>query len=631
MKTQFGEKTDKGLVRKQNEDAMDKAFDSPNGDIYVVCDGMGGHAGGVEASNLAVKNILEYLKKEKYQNIVLALEQAIQFANEQVYLTAQNDPSLKGMGTTVTVLVMKDNKFYYAHVGDSRIYLLHENKLYRITKDHSFVQKLVDQGTITDEEAETHPQKNRLLKALGVAGNVEVEVCESPIMPQAGDMFMLCSDGLSGMVPDPTMRQLLIDKKNTVQQKAEQLVDFAKKGGGKDNITVQLVEIEQSEYAETNQFQHFTPLNQLNIDEERTTGDLKNSQTANTEEIRNNATENNEETNNNGFFNQPQNRKFLLGGLVVVVLALLIAGYFTLFGSKKYRVEIHALADGAIIEDARYTSDNFDEAKKYLMDYTSKNTNTYGILQKKNNDGEYVEDFSTKPLAENEKTEHLVIEGDTWESIYEQYGVCPEQIQRVEANRAAIGPEKEPVVGKTLIIPKKYSKIPDLNPDNYINYTNYECEAFAEEEKPEVNNTPDNETDNDLDVVRDEERRQNLQQNATRLQNSIDSLDTEIAAMQDTLEQKKAKVATVKAEKEEIEEELLTLNPTEQTRRNQLNDERTAKEAELEKANEEVGRLNGKIEQAKATKVELETELANTKAELETTATEQAADGSGGD
>ncbi len=245
LKYQFSENTDTGLVRKKNEDFLANA-ETPNGHVFVVCDGMGGHVGGATASKLAVNNIIEYFKREKYPAIPEALKQAISFANEQVYANALADSNLKGMGTTVVVMVIRDNKIFLAHVGDSRIYLLTDKKLHRLTKDHSLVQKLVDQGIITDEQAESHHRKNELTKALGVNESVEVEVAEQPVNPKKGDVLMLCSDGLCGLVNDMTMQEILVEKTKNLEQKTNELIEVAKNAGGTDNISVQLIKIEES-------------------------------------------------------------------------------------------------------------------------------------------------------------------------------------------------------------------------------------------------------------------------------------------------------------------------------------------------------------------------------------------------
>ena len=245
-------KTVVGLVRKANEDYIGSSTNQEtngNGDIFVVCDGMGGHVGGAIASKTAVECILEYFKSDTHPNPILALEKAISFANEQIYVLSQNDPDLKGMGTTCTALLQKDDKVYIAHVGDSRIYLNTDNKLYRVTKDHSFVQKLVDAGQLEDSEMETHPRKNELTRALGISATVEVEVSENPLLVKNGDKFLMCSDGLCGLVNDPTISYVI--NKESANSAVGELIQLAENAGGNDNISVDIIEVVSSPHLKT--------------------------------------------------------------------------------------------------------------------------------------------------------------------------------------------------------------------------------------------------------------------------------------------------------------------------------------------------------------------------------------------
>ena len=236
-----------GNVRKVQEDSHDMAVLTPNGDVFVVCDGMGGHVGGKKASSLAVESIIEHLKKEKYSNPIQALNNALQFANMQILGYANEHPELKGMGTTACILLLQGDKAYIAHVGDSRIYLYlgKEKRLHRITKDHSYVQTLVDAGEISDEMAESHPNKNRILKALGIKQDLQPTVNAKHILPKNGDMFLICTDGLNGMLTDGIMEGVLSGS-TTIEQKGNMLIDLALEEGGLDNITLQLIKISDS-------------------------------------------------------------------------------------------------------------------------------------------------------------------------------------------------------------------------------------------------------------------------------------------------------------------------------------------------------------------------------------------------
>lgn len=246
-----------GNVRKAQEDSYAVELATVNGDVFVVCDGMGGHVGGKMASTIAVNSILEFLKKEKYDDPVSALDLALQFANMQILGYADEHPELKGMGTTACVLLLQEANAYIAHVGDSRIYLYLNDKhqLHRITKDHSYVQTLVDAGQITDEEAESHPNKNRITKALGIKKELMPTVPGNPIHVKAGDIFLICSDGLCGMVHDKQMLRIL-SQNAALKQKGDELVENALLNGGVDNITVELIEISCSIF-QTRNFQSF--------------------------------------------------------------------------------------------------------------------------------------------------------------------------------------------------------------------------------------------------------------------------------------------------------------------------------------------------------------------------------------
>ncbi|MDR3261677.1 MAG: Stp1/IreP family PP2C-type Ser/Thr phosphatase, partial [Tannerella sp.] len=224
--------TDVGLVREVNEDSCGIA-ETPNGIVCVVCDGMGGHSGGEVASGIAVNCIVRYLSREACPDARQALKEALEFANLQIIGTASERPELQDMGTTACVLLVQDDRVWFAHAGDSRIYLYvaKEKRLHRLTRDHSFVQGLVEQGMITEEEAETHPNKNRILKALGIRDNPDAEICKTPVLPAKGDMFLVCSDGLSGMVSDKQIQDVLSDKTD-LSQKETRLMELAKKAGG---------------------------------------------------------------------------------------------------------------------------------------------------------------------------------------------------------------------------------------------------------------------------------------------------------------------------------------------------------------------------------------------------------------
>ena len=246
-----------GQVRQANEDSCGFAT-VPNGELFVVCDGMGGHVGGATASRIAVDQIIEHFKAQLYPNIYEALNDALCRANIQILGAADAEPSLKGMGTTACIVLVNENDAYIAHVGDSRIYLFEAEKrrLFRITKDHSFVQSLVDMGQLDDREAEHHPRKNVIMKALGTKEELKPEVYMSPVQPAKGDMFLICSDGLSGMVDDNGIESILASDQS-VEQKVLDLVNNANvPGKGLDNITAQVIKVVESPYPVSNHPDH---------------------------------------------------------------------------------------------------------------------------------------------------------------------------------------------------------------------------------------------------------------------------------------------------------------------------------------------------------------------------------------
>lgn len=239
----FGNATDIGKIRKQNEDYMGY-FVNQNGDFFVVCDGMGGHAGGAIASQTAVNAIRSFFEEKYHPNPQEALYQAIQFANDHIFEKARQNPDLQGMGTTCVVLMLRNARLYHAHVGDSRLYTHKFGQLSRITKDHSLVQNLVDQGLINESEAEHHPQRNQLLRALGTQPFVDVEVSEEALVPFKNDIYLLCTDGLNGLVSHEGIEQIL-NQMDDVQKIALRLVEMANALGGHDNITVQVIQFTQ--------------------------------------------------------------------------------------------------------------------------------------------------------------------------------------------------------------------------------------------------------------------------------------------------------------------------------------------------------------------------------------------------
>ncbi|HBT20051.1 MAG TPA: Stp1/IreP family PP2C-type Ser/Thr phosphatase [Peptococcaceae bacterium] len=230
--------THRGL-RDKNEDSFLVELEHK---IFAVADGMGGHKAGEVASALAVKTVKEYLLKVKdTEDALKEIEAAVKEANKIVYSHSCLNPKQRGMGTTLTVLWVIGMEAYVAHVGDSRAYLLRDGKIALITSDHSFVQELVREGSITEKEARVHPRRNLLTRAVGIERETSVDVINFPL--KKGDYVLLCTDGLSGTISDEEIRDIVYSS-STVDEACEKLVETARSRGGEDNITSVLVYID---------------------------------------------------------------------------------------------------------------------------------------------------------------------------------------------------------------------------------------------------------------------------------------------------------------------------------------------------------------------------------------------------
>ena len=212
----------------------------------AVCDGMGGARGGRLASTMAVDALQQAIEAgideaHTPQAGRALLESAVEQANRSVYEKARGTPSLSGMGTTVVCALVRGGLAQYVHVGDSRIYLFRNNKLLQLTKDHSMVQEMVEQGALTEEEAQNHPRKNLITRALGVGRDVEADFSEKEVSPR--DILLLCSDGLSNVVTDQELLYEVIHGGEAVTC-CERLLDIALKRGAPDNVTAVLIQYE---------------------------------------------------------------------------------------------------------------------------------------------------------------------------------------------------------------------------------------------------------------------------------------------------------------------------------------------------------------------------------------------------
>lgn len=238
--------TDVGVTRQVNEDSM-TVFDSPNGQVLAVCDGMGGQAAGDVASQLAVNIIENILTDNTFESPEEAIRRSVLAANQGVLNRTLQNPELEGMGSTCVMLIIKNGRVHCGWVGDSRIYYIANHTIRQISHDQSYVQQLLDSGQISPEEAANHPQKNEIVNCIGLQGMTAPETVAVPIVPEPGSVFLLCSDGLSGMVNERQIERVVSNDKMSLQQKADKLVALANEAGGLDNITVELVQFGTSE------------------------------------------------------------------------------------------------------------------------------------------------------------------------------------------------------------------------------------------------------------------------------------------------------------------------------------------------------------------------------------------------
>jgi PPM family protein phosphatase len=230
MRFAFGERTDVGRGRPENEDSH---LADPEDGLYAVADGMGGHRAGEVASATAIDALkTAYLGGQR-------VDRAIEAANTAVFAKAAEDAAFRGMGTTLTAIALHDSTAELGHVGDSRAYLMRDGSVTQVTEDHSLVEQLVREGRLTPEEAQSHPQRAIITRALGIDAAVSVDTYRIDLKP--GDRLMICSDGLTNMLSDDTIAQTL-RRHADPQQAADTLVDMANQAGGDDNITVILLD-----------------------------------------------------------------------------------------------------------------------------------------------------------------------------------------------------------------------------------------------------------------------------------------------------------------------------------------------------------------------------------------------------
>ena len=236
---QIGFATDKGKVREMNEDNF---FVDKETGLFIVADGMGGYQGGEVASRIAVDVVSKFIKdnipllSDKKEDIYKILMESLFRANEKIRIKSNSDMSLKGMGTTIVLVLCRNNGFYISHVGDSRAYLIRQENIKQLTEDHSVVAQMLKAGTITPEEARTHHLKHIITQALGTSLNIIPEI--QFFKWEVGEYILLCSDGLTDMLDDQELVSTFLKCKREPEKCCKMLVKLANKKGGKDNITV---------------------------------------------------------------------------------------------------------------------------------------------------------------------------------------------------------------------------------------------------------------------------------------------------------------------------------------------------------------------------------------------------------
>jgi PPM family protein phosphatase len=239
---EYGAQSDQGKVRTSNEDSL---VANPANRIFLVADGMGGHAAGEIASKMAAEKVEEILSAGRPDSSMEELLQcAVNEANTAVHETQKTRAECRGMGSTLTVLTFADGKYYVAQVGDSRAYLLRDSSLDQLTQDHSLVWPLYRSGVITKDEISRNPRKNLITRSIGTQPQVEADLQSGPA--EENDLFLICSDGLTDVLSDGEISRILLSNRTDAQGYCDLLVSAANSGGGPDNITTVIVRLTAS-------------------------------------------------------------------------------------------------------------------------------------------------------------------------------------------------------------------------------------------------------------------------------------------------------------------------------------------------------------------------------------------------
>jgi len=251
MKITIDAESDIGRIRDENQDfhaffPPEEGYTNKKGTLFAIADGMGGHSGGAIASQTAIDTLMEMYYKDNSNNIPDSLKNAFLDANRAVLTKGKTDPKIEGMGSTMTAVVIKKNRMYFGHVGDSRGYIIDDNDISQFTEDHSFVASLVKAGAISEEEAKTHPERNVITRAIGITPDLNVDAPTKHTTLKNNQYILLCCDGLHGMVDDKEIHKTVKEYKDP-DKICKKLIEQANEQGGPDNITVMVALIESTD------------------------------------------------------------------------------------------------------------------------------------------------------------------------------------------------------------------------------------------------------------------------------------------------------------------------------------------------------------------------------------------------
>lgn len=230
-----------GRQRETNQDYMFTSETTVGGlpNLFLVADGMGGHAAGDYASRFTIEKMVEHIEQSEKKEPVTVLKEAVDYANRLLLKEAGTDEKKAGMGTTIVAATCQGDKLYTANVGDSRLYVVNQEQIVQITRDHSLVEEMVRMGEMDKADAREHPDKHIITRAIGVGAEVTVDFFETGVTEN--DTILMCSDGLTNMIDDADIKRIILGQRDIVE-KAERLVETANQNGGRDNITVVLIE-----------------------------------------------------------------------------------------------------------------------------------------------------------------------------------------------------------------------------------------------------------------------------------------------------------------------------------------------------------------------------------------------------